>query len=432
MAIPPWTIELLRRGLSDVARKASEPETIEKIKTQATEILQDLPNTAARGIDAVMRSAEAGKKSVERWSRKHTALAVPMLNATGVLMNEFGGGVPCSDVALQAASETLAGGVVTGPEMDDRLSRRFQRLLPAGGEYAIAVTSSFPSALTAFSLLVEQRQLVIHRSHAVRLPTGLALPDSFGVLLPVIQEVGGIDGVRPHDFAGLDSFCAIMADGGQREVELLDLSNQDAMQAVVLPVATLSASAHQQIPSAESMLSAGADFVILPGDGLCGGPPCGLLIGRRHEIERIKASNAWPALAASEAIAAMMLVTLETTASSNDQDAPLAALMNASDENLRSRAERMATRLEGSDSVINCRVTTDEARLTTDGRWRFPSQQLRLRHASMTAEAWVDDLRQEFPAVMASCDGNDVVVDLRWIAAADDAKLATALGGAVE
>ena len=67
MALPPWTIELLRRGLSDVARRASEPETLEKLKTQATEILQDLPQTAARGIDAVMRSAEAGKKTVQRW-----------------------------------------------------------------------------------------------------------------------------------------------------------------------------------------------------------------------------------------------------------------------------------------------------------------------------------------------------------------------------
>ena len=48
MALPPWTIELLRRGITDVARKASEPETIEKVKNQATEILQDLPQTAAK------------------------------------------------------------------------------------------------------------------------------------------------------------------------------------------------------------------------------------------------------------------------------------------------------------------------------------------------------------------------------------------------
>jgi L-seryl-tRNA(Ser) seleniumtransferase len=303
-----------------------------------------------------------------------------------------------------------------------------QRLLPAGGDYSIAVASNFPAALTAFSLLVEHRQLVVHRGHAVRLPGGRALTDSFGVLLPVIQEVGSIDRVELSDFAGLESFCAIMADGGERGVELLDFAGRDAMQAVVLPVGTLASSSHEQIPSAESTLSAGADFVIMPGDGLCGGPSCGILVGRRQEIERIKESAAWPALAACEAIQAMMLVTLETAAASAEQ-VPVLALLNTSQENLRNRAERMATRLDGSDAIANSRVTTDEARLTADGRWRFPSQQLRLRHASLSADAWANGLQEKYPAVMTTVDGNDVCVDLRWIAAADDAKLAEALGG---
>ena len=430
MALPLWTIELLRRGLTDVARKAREPETLEKIKTQATEILHDLPQTAARGIDAVIRGAEAGKKSVQRWSRKHTALAIPMLNASGVLLNDFGSGAPLSDQAIEVGRELLAGDVICGPAMDERLSKRLQRLLPVGGEHAIAVTSNFPSALTAFSLLVGQRQLVVHRGHAVRLPNGLALPDAFGMLLPVIQEVGSVNRVDARDFDGLESFCAIIADGGDHAVELFDFNDRDAMQAVVLPVATLEASAHDQITSAESMLTAGADFVIMPGDGVCGGPPCGILIGREKEIERIKESTAWPALKASDAIQAMIAITLEAAASNSDQ-IPVRALLSTSEENLRGRAERLATRLSGSDTITSCQVTADDARLTADGRWRFPSRQVRLRHLSMSAEAWASDLREELPAVFASVDGDDVCVDLRWIAAANDGKLAETLGGSV-
>ena len=283
MAIPPWTIELLRRGLNDVARKASEPETLEKIKSQATEMLQDLPQTAARGIDAVIRSAEAGKKSVERWSRKHTALAVPMLNATGTLLHSSGTGVSVSEQAIEVGREMLAGDVVRGEALDERLSKRLQRYLPAG-EHAIAITSSFSSALAAFSLLVQQRQLVVHRRDAVELPGGLALPDAFGMLLPVIQEVGCVNRADVSDFDGLEPFCAILADGGSSEVELFDFAGRDAMQAVVLPVATLAASQHESIPSSEAILTAGADFVIMPGDGVCGGPPCGILIGPENEI----------------------------------------------------------------------------------------------------------------------------------------------------
>ncbi|MGI9470307.1 MAG: hypothetical protein ACR2NZ_02165 [Rubripirellula sp.] len=429
MALPPWTIELLRRGLNDVARKASEPETLEKIKTQATEILQDLPQTAAKGIDAVMRSAEAGKKSVERWSRKHTALAVPILNGSGVLMNEFGSGVPISPQVSEIGRELMLGDTLSGSLMAERLDKRLRRLMPAG-DHAIAVTSNFSSAMTALALLVEERQLVVHRSHAVRLPNGHALPDSFGMLLPVIQEVGGRDGVAASDFAGLDAFCAIMADGGEEPLELLDLSGQDAFQAVVLPIATLASSTQEQIPSAEAMLTAGADFVIMPGNGVLGGPECGILIGREREIERIKSSSVWPTLAANDAVRGMLAVTLEVAAANADH-IPVGALLSTSEENLRGRAERLATRLSGSEQIRSVQVTAEDARLNPKGRWRLPSRQLQLKHATLSSEDWQAQLLEEMPAIAATVLDEMLRVDLRWISAADDSKLAEVLGGEV-
>jgi hypothetical protein len=67
----------------------------------------------------------------------------------------------------------------------------------------------------------------------------------------------------------------------------------------------------------------------------------------------------------------------------------------------------------------------------SDGRWRLASRQLRLRHASMSADVWAGGLSEELPAVLAKVDGDDLCVDLRWIAAADDGKLAETLGGSV-
>jgi hypothetical protein len=47
----------------------------------------------------------------------------------------------------------------------------------------------------------------------------------------------------------------------------------------------------------------------------------------------------------------------------------------------------------------------------------------------MSSEDWASHLRDELPAVYAAVDGDDLRVDLRWIAAADDGKLAETLGG---
>ncbi len=427
MAVPPWTIELLRRGLSDVARKAGEPETLAKIKTQASEILQDLPDTAARGIQAVLRSAESGKKSMERWSRKQTEMATVMLNASGVLFHDLGTGVPLADAVVDVGLEFLKGDAIRSAGQSDTVSQRLRRQIPESSDYAIAITSNFPAALTAFSLLVQKMPLVIHRNHSVRLPDGTPLPEAFGMLLPVIEEVGAVGQVRAGDFGGREEFCAILADGGQHPVELLELEDRDFRQAVVLPVATLAESGLDSIPSAESMIAQGADFVIFPCDGIAGGPPCGIMVGRREEIEFIKASSAWPSLVAGEATVAMLTVALECAADCQNQ-IPIRALLDTAEQNLQSRAERLATRFAGCDSIASCQIADDEARLTGDGRWKFPSRQLRLRHASLSSERWAASLRDQSPAVIALSDGDDLRVDLRWIAAADDAKIAAALG----
>lgn len=428
MALPPWTVELLRRGITDVARKASEPQTLAKIKSQATEILQELPESAARGIDAMMRTAEAGKESVQRWSRKHTALAIPTLNASGVLTTEAGTGVPLAEQVAEVGREFIGDGVMHGAPVDERLVRRVSKMLPAGGDYAVAITTNFSAAMTAFSLLVGETELVIHRNHAVRLPDGRPLTDAFGMLVPVIREVGAVGHVTCSDFDGLDGFCAILADNGLKPIELLDLGTRDFWQSVVLPIGTLSAGSQDTIPSAEALLAQGADFVILRGDGVAGGPVCGMIVGRREGIERIESSTAWPALAADDTVKAMMVVALEMAADPQ-RSTPMKTLLETSEENIRGRAERMAIRLSGSDSIASCQVTAEDARLTAEGRWRFPSRQIRLRHADHTAAAWASRLKDEMPAVLAGVDGEDLKVDLRWIAAADDARLAETLGG---
>ena len=148
-------------------------------------------------------------------------------------------------------------------------------------------------------------------------------------------------------------------------------------------------------------------------------------------MRHIQESNAWASLQANDALQAMMLVTLELATSDADL-IPVRALLDTNEENLRARAERLATRLSGSDRIQSCQITADEAKLTREGRWRLPSRQVRLRHASLSAEDWTRELLEELPAVIATIDGEELRVDLRWIAPSDDAKLAEALGGKIE
>ncbi len=431
MAIPPWTVELLRRGLVDVANKAGEPATLRRLKEQASGILQDLPESAARGIQRVIQTAESGKESVQRWSRRHTSLAVPLINASGVLYHPMGTGVPIDQRVLEVGQEVLRGDVVLGAGMADRITRRLQRSLAdhalADHEgISVAIAASFPAALSAVSLLGTRRTLVVHRRHAVRLDGGVPLPEAFGSVLPLVTEVGGCDRVDPEDFQGLERPCLISADDGRNGFEPIELP-ADSIRVHVLPVGVLTDSPNRVVPSAESLLRDGADLVVFAGDAIAGGPPCGIIVGRHEAIETIRDSASWPALEASVAVHAMVAAAAEPLADGSGGIRPIDALISTSEDNLRDRAERLATRLSGTESIVSARVTADPARITEAGRWRIPSRQLVLTHATLDAESWARKLAEDLPAVAVTAAEGTIRVDLRWLDPAHDGPLAESL-----
>ena len=420
MALPPWTVELIRRGLSDVAARAGEPDTIRRWKRQASGLLQELPETAARGIRRVMDTADAGRETVERWSRRQGSAAVPFLNASGILDHPWGSGVPIADATLAAAVEWLRGDVISDHAADDRLRRVLAKAVPTLEGVEVCVTHNFPAALSALCLLGGRRPLVVHRHHAVRLADGTPLPLAFGTGLPVVTEVGAVDRVDAEDFAGIADACVVTADDGSGRWEPLPLGDGGAIHARILEVGTVADRPARIVPSAESTLRDGAQLVVMPGDGIAAGPPCGLIFGPAEELDVIRQSAAWPALRAGQAVHAML-------AEAWAQPSPIDDLIATSPENLKSRAERMATRLSGCESIASARVTAEDARVTGRGCWKFPSRQVELTHRSRTPEQWARHLAGEMPAIAAAVAPETLRIDLRWVNPADDARLAEAL-----
>ena len=426
MRLPPWAIEAIRNGVADVARKASDTETIARVKAQAAELLRDLPENASRGLDALVKTAsetargaiDQGRESVLRWTERQTDLAVRCLNAGGVLLSRRGSGISVSDHVLQLGCHVLRGDCVDN-DLKQQLNRSLTRLLDVDG-HAVAVATSLDAAIASLSVLAKERKLVMHRSQAIRLPSGTPLPDAFAGL--TLTECGGVQTLEPSDFDGIDHACVILADDGIHPVTAIPLKGRDVISVAVLPVATIH-QGHESIPSAESLLRSGIDLVVLPGGPLTGGTAAGIIAGKKSLIESIQQDSRWNTHAASAGIVAMTVAAM-TAPDPN----PLSILIDTGEDNLRNRAERMATRLTADESITSCQITDRSARLVAGARWEFPSRQLNLRHKTMSAEHWANQLIKQNPAVLTTIDGENLVIDFRWLPAGEDATVAEALG----
>ena len=444
MAIPPWAVEALRRGVGGVLDKVP-PEKIEQLKKRAGDLLADLPQTAARGVDSMMRGAKAGKDSIQRWTRRHVALVTPVVNASGCLCHPSVAGVPLCNDAIDVAAEAFQSGSLNTAGSHDRLARRLTSCL-SSSDLGILVAATVDGACTAVAGNSLGGNMYFHRSQSQRLPNGTPIPDAFAVGVAQqtkpqgkIVEVGSIDRVDPMDSRQVMAPATLIAvESGAANCDWYrcesEKADSDFLKVVYLPAAAWNVPAGSEgavanLPAILQRLASSADLVIAPGDGSMGGPRCGLIVGNQTRLEMISKSAIWASLAADVSVQAAMAVTLELLVSAQIEDVPVQAMMHTSAENLRSRAERLATRLAAEPVVRTCQITDRVATICSTGSWSLPSRQLKLAHRDLSASDWAARLIGEVPAVIVGIDEESIVVDLRWIQPSDDAALVATLVG---
>ena len=451
MAIPSWAVETLIRGVGNMVDRVP-PDRIDQIKQRASSLLDELPRTAARGVDNLFRGARAGREMMDRWTRRHTALVTPVINASGCLGDSRVSGVPLGDHAIELAVESFSGAALSTPTARQRLDRRLNRC--AGDDrLSVLVAGNVDAACLAIGLCHPGRPIFVHRSEAIRLSGGTPIPDAF---LPVeagrdglghVHEVGSVDGVSAADTIGLPENAILLAvdNGADRPpwfVEVEAAEGHDQRLRVVIMTGSsglkppqgehlqsLTSLSPQPRSAHDHLASGAANIVIVPGDGLIGGPPCGLLVGRRSAVEVIAANRVWRALEGGIATRAMITEALEGCSAPTASRHPIGELLATSEENLKSRSERLAIRISAEETIRSCQVGNAPATLTPHGPWKIGSRQLQLRHRDLPAARWAESLAESVPAILAGVIDDTVVLDLRWVQPSDDAALAAALVG---
>jgi L-seryl-tRNA(Ser) seleniumtransferase len=432
MAIPPWAAEVLRRGVGGVLEKVPA-DTVEQLRKRATDLLAELPQTAARGVDSVMRGAKLGKESIHRWTRRHISLVTPVVNGSGCLCHPQVANVPmCSD-AIELVAEALHSGTLSNPSSHDRLAKRLAKCV-GSGDFGVMITSSVDGACLAIGSALGDSSLYFHRSQSQRLPSGTPIPDAFaaGVSLRrsgAVHEVGSIDRVDPADSRQISApGILVSVDNGAADRDWYhapgdSVQPAELVRVLYLPAASLQEDTFARLPSVMQRLQAGVDLIVTPGNGTLGGPACGLIVGRKKQIDAIGRSAVWPSVVADLATQAAMTVTLELLGSTHSSDVPVQAMIQTSEENLRSRAERLATRFAAESVVRSCQITDKPATISAGGTWSLPSRQLKLTHRDLSAADWAVKLIGEVPAMIVGVEESSIVVDLRWIQPSDDVSL---------
>jgi L-seryl-tRNA(Ser) seleniumtransferase len=407
--------------------------------------------SAATGLH-VPNATELAQQIADWIVREDRSGVEPVINATGVILASRLGGAPLADEAALAASTVgrgfaslelqLATGEWAEPE------REIETLLGplAGAEAALVTSSSTAGLLLTLTALASKREVLVSRGELIEEASGVRITDVLAAAGAVACGVGAVNQTRRDDYAAalgehtaailrvsgapcrMAGYCErvstadLVAFAREKELPFIEYIDEGALLDVSRYGLT-------DCPLIGDSLKAGVGIVVFSAGRWIGGPPCGIIAGRKSLIDQIKGHPLYRLLRADKLTIAALAATLRLHESRElaERSLPVLTLLSTSLDNLRQRAERLAPQIAATGiaqvQIVEQAGCITEAELP--GR-RLPTIALALAPSQGNVEGLAAALRTSQPPVIARAAADRVLIDLRSVLPRDDMRLVTA------
>jgi L-seryl-tRNA(Ser) seleniumtransferase len=288
------------------------------------------------------------------------------VNGTGIILHTALGRAPLAEAAQEALATavknycTIAIDLGTGKRGDRHahVAGLLQKL--TGADAALVVNNNAAATLLILNTLAEGREVVISRGELVEIGGSFRIPDVMARSGAVLVEVGTTNRTHLRDYRnGLTDRTAVILkvhqsnyriEGFTSQVPIEELAalGRERNMLVVDDVGSgalvdLSRYGLPREPLVRDSIAAGADAVCFSGDKLIGGPQCGIIVGKKAVIDRLKTNQLMRALRCDKLTYAVLEATLRLFLDEEwlRRHHPVVSMLAMSEGEIRKRCGRL-------------------------------------------------------------------------------------------
>jgi L-seryl-tRNA(Ser) seleniumtransferase len=454
----PSVDEVLRAADADsLCARASQARLTRLARAVTDELRAELRTrtTAASNGDHSRASllAEAVRRLATRVERDEAAGLRRVINATGVILHTNLGRAPLSDNARRALTEEAAGYCALEYDLDagarGRRGARAEQLLAelTGAEAALVVNNCAAAALLVLTAIARGGEAIVSRGELVEIGGDFRVPEVMAQSGTTMVEVGTTNRTKLSDyeravtertrvivsvhpsnyrivgFTSAPTLPELAALAHEHDLPLYEDAGSGAL-------ADLGAQGLSGEPVVSESISGGADIVTFSGDKLLGASQAGCVVGRDELIRACRQHPLYRALRADK----LSLAALEATLDSYRRGAqltevPALRMLAATREEIERRARAFIRRARRGAGELSFEIIPGESAIGGGSAptTHPPTTLIALTHARLSASALDARLRQSRPPVVARVLAERVVLDLRTVAAEEEAELLKAL-----
>jgi len=429
-------------ALADEFGRASLLETLRSLLAECRAAL-----TRCAPIPDAGAPADAARERLQ--ARMRPSLR-PVFNLTGKFRHTNLGRALYPEAAIAATTAAMARPV--NLEYDLGEGRRGERdvhveawlVRLTGAEAALVVSNNAAAVYLALNALAAGREVVVSRGELIEIGGSFRIPDIMASAGCRLREVGTSNRTHPRDYEG-----AI----GERTAAVMKVhASNYAIQGFTcaVPARELAALAHARgVPLVEDLgcgalvaletygvahestaaeaVATGVGLVTFSGDKLLGGPQCGIVVGRREWIGRLRSHPMKRALRLDKVRLSALEAVLRLYADPLrlPQALPTLWLLTRTRDEIRMQAERLlaavpASLLQGAEAAVADCSQVGSGALPVEP---LPSAALRLvPRAGGSLNALADSLRALPVPVLGRLHDDALLLDLRCLEPAREAE----------
>lgn len=347
---------------------------VEHLRTEVDRVRRELGDGgdpgALEGDVEDPRLYAAGVKARLRVSTTSSLRAV--INGTGVILHTNLGRAALADSALDAMASVARGYANLEYDLEagsrgsryDHCTALLQELTGAGG--ALVSNNGAAALILALRTLAFGRTVLVSRGELVEIGGGFRIPEILESAGDVLVEVGSTNRTRLDDYraAAAKGDPALILKVHRSNFRITGFTEEASLEELVGLGAELGVPVvHDQgsgllidperlglppEPRPTESLAAGADLVAFSGDKLLGGPQAGILLGKAEWVDQMRKNPLCRAVRVDKTALAGLEATLQLYRDPEAalKEIPVLAMLAATPEALRKRAEMVAASLE--------------------------------------------------------------------------------------
>jgi L-seryl-tRNA(Ser) seleniumtransferase len=386
-----------------------------------------------------------------------------VINGTGIIVHTNLGRSPLGEAVVESLRQAAADYNnleydLGGGERGGRAAYLEHNLAVLCGAGAATVVNNCAAALVLilrhFASAGPRTEVVISRGELVQIGGGFRIPDILEASGAKLREVGTTNKTSLADYeSALGDATAMVLKvhrsnfymGGfvesptTEEISSLARSKgipfvEDLGSGATIRTERVEGAGHEPTPA--EVVGKGVDLVCFSGDKLLGGPQAGVIAGDMRMVAALKRNPFFRALRCDKLILSALQTTVDIHLSEGEEggpgsSVPIVAMMHATPDELRARAQSMAAAMDGSAVKASVGEGGSQVGGGTLPQTVIPSVTLDLVPGRTPLLEFAARLRAGRPPVVGYVSGGRFKLDLRTVFPRQDGELIAALRAAL-